>query len=93
MSASKMLSPERAGRIIALMAVAPKPILIHCQSGSDRTGLIAALYMKEVAGQDAQAAEKQCLSTTAMLASRCSSRRMRWTGAGMQSRRVTFVRL
>lgn len=33
--------------ILGLLHNAPKPILIHCRSGSDRTGMIAALYAME----------------------------------------------
>ncbi|MFS8116234.1 dual specificity protein phosphatase family protein [Rhizobium jaguaris] len=51
-SASKMVSAQKAAEIVSLMASAPKPILIHCQSGADRSGLVAALYMRKVAGWD-----------------------------------------
>lgn len=59
MSASKMISPQKAAEIVALMAAAPKPILIHCQSGADRSGLVAALYVKKVAGLDDYRAQGQ----------------------------------
>ena len=29
---------------VKLIDQAPKPILIHCESGADRTGLVSALY-------------------------------------------------
>lgn len=59
MSASKVLPPERADQLVALMASLPKPILIHCQAGSDRTGLASALYSNRIAGRDEEAAERQ----------------------------------
>ena len=33
------------------------PLLIHCKSGSDRTGLVSALYLMSRAGQPPEAAE------------------------------------
>jgi len=59
MSASKMISPQKAAQIVSLMASAPKPILIHCQSGADRSGLVAALYVKKIAGWDEHKAQGQ----------------------------------
>jgi len=59
MSASKIISPEKAQRLVELMASAPKPILIHCLSGSDRSGLAAALYVRKIAGLDEARAEEQ----------------------------------
>lgn len=59
MSASQVLSPERIDEITAIMASAPKPILIHCQSGSDRTGLVSAIYAYRIAGETEDAAEGQ----------------------------------
>lgn len=45
MRASQVLSPQRAQELIALMQSLPKPLLIHCAQGADRTGLAAALYL------------------------------------------------
>jgi len=59
MSASTELTPQRAEEIVAIMAAAPKPILIHCQSGSDRSGLVSALYSNRIAGEAAETAERQ----------------------------------
>ncbi|MFP5077550.1 dual specificity protein phosphatase family protein [Rhizobium sp. YIM 134829] len=59
MSATKRVTPEAMRRLVALMRDAPKPILIHCRSGSDRTGLASSLYLYEIAGKDEQTAEKQ----------------------------------
>lgn len=51
MSATKPLSPERAQALVALIAQAPKPVLIHCKAGADRSGLASALYLYAVGGQ------------------------------------------
>lgn len=59
MSASKELTAEEAHQLIAIMRAAPKPMLIHCQAGADRTGLAAALYMAAIAKKGEWAAEKQ----------------------------------
>lgn len=59
MSSGKVLTPERADQLVAIMKAAPKPILIHCQSGADRTGLVSVLYSQQVAGVDEDVAERQ----------------------------------
>ncbi|MCF3642104.1 tyrosine-protein phosphatase [Rhizobium sp. TRM95111] len=59
MSASEALTPDEAKRLIAIMRAAPKPMLIHCKAGSDRTGLAAAFYLAAVAGADELSAEQQ----------------------------------
>lgn len=59
MSASRQLDGEQVQRLIAVMKDAPKPMLIHCQAGADRTGLAAALYVAGIDGGDEFAAERQ----------------------------------
>lgn len=59
MSASRLLSRQRAAELIALMRSAPKPLLIHCRAGADRTGLASALYLAAIAGAQEEAAERQ----------------------------------
>lgn len=59
MSASRVLSQQRAEELIALMRSAPKPLLIHCQGGADRSGLASALYLAAIAGAQEEAAERQ----------------------------------
>lgn len=44
MSAIRTISISEMDRILGIMRNAPKPILIHCYAGADRTGLIAALW-------------------------------------------------
>ncbi|QFY59967.1 protein tyrosine phosphatase [Rhizobium grahamii] len=58
-SAAKELTPEKAQALIEIMRNAPKPILIHCRSGADRTGLAAALYLAAIAKTNEQTAEGQ----------------------------------
>lgn len=59
MSARKELTPRRVAQLIQIMRDAPKPILIHCKSGADRTGLASAIYVNRVAGLDEETAEHQ----------------------------------
>ncbi|MEI4487471.1 tyrosine-protein phosphatase [Frigidibacter sp. MR17.14] len=59
MSASKDVSAAEAQEIIRLLRDMPKPLLVHCKSGSDRTGLVSALYLAGVDGSDEESAEDQ----------------------------------
>lgn len=45
MSATKIVSLSDARALIALMGRLPKPLLVHCKRGADRTGLAMALYL------------------------------------------------
>jgi len=36
---------ERIERLIATLPTLPQPMLIHCKSGADRTGLVAAIWL------------------------------------------------
>ncbi len=45
MSAGKPLSLEQMQEVLRLIEQAPKPILIHCKAGADRTGLVSAIYL------------------------------------------------
>ncbi len=44
LSATSEVPPSMLDRIIEAMQRASKPILIHCQAGADRSGLIAAVW-------------------------------------------------
>lgn len=59
MSARHELTAEQARQLATLMRDAPKPLLIHCKAGSDRTGLAAALYLAADAGVSEEQAESQ----------------------------------
>lgn len=59
MSAGTALTLAEAAQLVELMRSLPKPLLIHCKHGSDRTGLASALYLGAIAGQDEATAEGQ----------------------------------
>ncbi|NLR95923.1 dual specificity protein phosphatase family protein [Rhizobium sp. P38BS-XIX] len=59
MSSNKELTQEQAAELVAIMRDAPKPLLIHCQAGADRTGLASALYVAAIAKSGEAAAEDQ----------------------------------
>lgn len=44
-SARHLLTPDRCAELLRLVAEAPKPLLIHCEAGADRTGLASALVL------------------------------------------------
>ncbi|OCJ12223.1 protein tyrosine phosphatase [Rhizobium sp. AC27/96] len=59
MSSNKELTQEQAAQLVEIMRDAPKPILIHCQAGADRTGLASALYLAAIAKTNEATAEGQ----------------------------------
>ncbi|MDQ0392683.1 dual specificity protein phosphatase family protein [Labrys monachus] len=59
MSARRQLTQAQAVELIGLMDSAAKPILIHCESGADRTGLASALYLASIAKRGETASEAQ----------------------------------
>jgi protein tyrosine phosphatase (PTP) superfamily phosphohydrolase (DUF442 family) len=58
-SAHQPPTPEQMARILVILRTAAKPLLIHCKAGSDRTGLVAALYRYAVAGEPAEQAASE----------------------------------
>jgi len=44
-SSGQELSLEQMDDFVALLREAPKPVLIHCWGGADRSGLVSALYL------------------------------------------------
>ncbi len=58
-SAERMVTPGQIDQILALLRAAPKPVLIHCQGGADRSGLVAALYEAEIVGRSSAVADQQ----------------------------------
>lgn len=48
MLSENQLSYDDAMHLIDIMAKAPKPLLIHCQAGANRTSLASALYMAAI---------------------------------------------
>lgn len=59
MSARRELDQSQVEQLITLMDEAPKPVLIHCKAGADRTGLASALYVAAIAKHGEDAAERQ----------------------------------
>jgi len=41
----QIVTPRQIDEILKIIRAAPKPILVHCSAGSDRTGLVSALYL------------------------------------------------
>lgn len=41
-------SIEKMNKLVELIKNAPKPLLIHCKAGADRTSLATALYLLEI---------------------------------------------
>ncbi|HEX3952868.1 MAG TPA: dual specificity protein phosphatase family protein [Stellaceae bacterium] len=58
-SAKRFVTGQQIAEILDIVRRAPKPLLIHCMSGADRTGLVAALYRYTAGGQSAAAADQQ----------------------------------
>ena len=54
-------APPLAGleQLVERLATMEKPVLIHCKSGADRTGLAAALYLLLVEQQPIEVAKRQ----------------------------------
>jgi protein tyrosine phosphatase (PTP) superfamily phosphohydrolase (DUF442 family) len=59
LSAKRFVTGREIADILAIVRHAPKPLLIHCQSGADRSGLVAALFRYAVAGASAAEADRQ----------------------------------
>ncbi|MBS7538103.1 tyrosine-protein phosphatase [Ancylobacter lacus] len=58
-SARRELTDAQVATFLAEMKDAPRPVLIHCRSGSDRTGLASALYLAALKKADEVTAEAQ----------------------------------
>ncbi len=44
MSSDQWLSREQARTLVDLLKTSPRPILVHCEWGAERTGLVSAIY-------------------------------------------------
>ncbi|HEY3297347.1 MAG TPA: tyrosine-protein phosphatase, partial [Armatimonadota bacterium] len=63
MSASRLPEPNELRKLINAFDVLPRPILVHCLGGSDRSGLASTLYMsiyKRMPLDQAQASQLTC---------------------------------
>ena len=59
MSALRELPPQQVQQLLAILKTAEQPILVHCMSGADRTGLASVMFLQQVAGIDEETAEWQ----------------------------------
>jgi protein tyrosine/serine phosphatase len=59
MSAKREFTEERLTELVEILRRAEKPVLVHCTSGADRSGLVSALYVAAVAKLGEEAAESQ----------------------------------
>ncbi|MGJ8544363.1 MAG: tyrosine-protein phosphatase [Sulfitobacter sp.] len=57
LSASEELDDAQVQALLEVMRNAPKPMLIHCMAGADRTGIASALYVAGVEGRSEEDAE------------------------------------
>jgi protein tyrosine/serine phosphatase len=59
MSSSKEPDAATINQLIEAFKSAPKPILIHCEAGADRSGLASAIFELVIAHRPASVAEEQ----------------------------------
>jgi protein tyrosine/serine phosphatase len=59
LEAGRELKNEEMDQILAMIDSAPKPMLIHCKSGADRTGLVGALYLYSLEGKSSALAGRE----------------------------------
>jgi protein tyrosine/serine phosphatase len=61
LSANTELDLKQVADLVEALRDAPKPLLIHCRAGSDRTGLASALYVASHGGTYRDACEQLSL--------------------------------
>jgi protein tyrosine phosphatase (PTP) superfamily phosphohydrolase (DUF442 family) len=59
LSAHRIVTGREIAELLDIMRQAPKPLLVHCKSGADRTGLIAALYRYVETGASAADSDRE----------------------------------
>jgi undecaprenyl-diphosphatase len=59
LSAYRIVTDNQIVDILRVLHDAPKPLLVHCKSGADRTGLVSALYRFAIEGKSADEADRQ----------------------------------
>ncbi|SNS19145.1 Dual specificity phosphatase, catalytic domain [Humidesulfovibrio mexicanus] len=59
LSAQREVSPDELEDVLRLMDRAPKPLLVHCEGGSDRTGLVIAAWVFSRGHRPTEEAYKQ----------------------------------
>jgi protein tyrosine/serine phosphatase len=55
----RIVTPQQIADILEIVRTAPKPILVHCRAGADRSGLVAALYEAQIEGKRLDDADRQ----------------------------------
>ena len=59
LSASSEPTARQVHELMVIFRTAPRPVLIHCKSGADRSGLVAAMWKMAVDGQPEPEADRQ----------------------------------
>ncbi len=59
MSATRSPSLDKIRRLLKIFQSAPRPVLIHCRAGADRSGLAAALWKMIIDNEPKSEAKKQ----------------------------------
>lgn len=59
LSATSVPTVRQMHELMKILRTAPRPVLIHCKSGADRSGLVAAMWKEAVDGQSKSEADKQ----------------------------------
>lgn len=58
-SARQELTDSELAKLVQILREAPKPILIHCDGGADRSALASAIYLCAIAGKTPEEAERE----------------------------------
>ena len=59
LSAHRFVTGQQISELLGILRDAPKPLLVHCKSGADRTGLVSALYRLAEEGENAHQADRE----------------------------------
>ncbi|WP_244499788.1 dual specificity protein phosphatase family protein [Tardiphaga robiniae] len=59
LSAGRELTDDQVRQLTAMLQDLPRPILVHCEAGADRSGVVSALYKLLVAKRPAEEAAGQ----------------------------------
>lgn len=60
LSNTKLPSADQLRELARVLETAPRPMLIHCKAGADRTSVGSVMARMALAGDDYQAARSQC---------------------------------
>lgn len=58
-SAKRFVTTQQIEEILGIVRKAPKPLLVHCKAGADRSGLVAALFRYSDTGASAEQADQE----------------------------------